>query len=114
MTSSVDSSVDADPRCCLATVVWGGAGDCRYFLDNERIILAETGARTKKLFVWDRWQDAMHVIGEYTPHETVPFSSRDLHPAWDRSGAYVAFDSTHSGQGWQVCLIRHHAGLRFA
>jgi len=84
-------------------VVWGGVGDCRYYLDNERFILAETGTQTKKLFVWDQWQDVMHVIGEYAPHETAPFSSRDLHPAWDRTGAYVAFDSTHSGQGWQVC-----------
>ena len=84
-------------------MVWGGIGDCRYYLDNERFILAETGTQTKKLFVWDRWQDAMHVIGEYAPHETAPFSSGDLHPAWDRTGAYVAFDSPHSGQGWQVC-----------
>ena len=83
-------------------VVWGGAVDCRYFLDNERFILAETGAPTKKLFVWDRWRNTLHVAGDYAPREGAPFDSRDLHPAWDRTGAYLAFDSTHSGQGWQA------------
>ncbi len=83
-------------------VVWGGAGDCRYFPDNERFILAETGAQSKKLFVWDCWRNAMHVVGDYSPRDAAPFDSRFLHPAWDRTGAFVAFDSTHSGQGWQA------------
>jgi hypothetical protein len=49
-------------------VAWGGAGDCRYFLDNERFVLSDTApAPAKKLFVWDRWSDAVHVIGEYLP-----------------------------------------------
>lgn len=49
-------------------MAWGGAGDCRYFLDNERFVLSDTApAPAKKLFVWDRWSDAIHVIGEYLP-----------------------------------------------
>ena len=49
-------------------MAWGGAGDCRYFLDNERFVLSDTApAPAKKLFVWDRWSDAVHVIGEYLP-----------------------------------------------
>lgn len=51
-----------------SAVAWGGAGDCRYFLDNERFVLSDTApAPAKKLFVWDRWSDAVHVIGEYLP-----------------------------------------------
>lgn len=85
--------------------MWGGAGDCRYFLDNERFILAETGGGArKKLFVWDRWRDSTHVIGEYAAREgtAAGFSHAGLRPVWDRVGAHVAFDSTHGGQGWQA------------
>lgn len=55
-------------------VAWGGAGDCRYFLDNERFVLSDTApAPAKKLFVWDRWSDAVHVIGEYLPQVHLTF-----------------------------------------
>ena len=94
-----------DPLRAAPAVVWGGAGDCRYFLDNERFILAETGGEVKKkLFVWDRWQRSTHVIGDYaaTAGTASGFSQAGLRPMWDRTGARVAFDSTHGGQGWQV------------
>lgn len=94
--------------------MWGGAGDCRYFLDNERFILAETGADAKrKLFVWDRWRDSTHVIGEYAAREgaAAGFSHAGLRPTWDRVGAHVAFASTHSGQGWQARLQSGLTGL---
>lgn len=90
---------------CLPAVVWAGAGDCRYFMDNERFILAETGGKAKKkIFVWDRWQRSTHVIGEYaTPTGSASgFSQAGMRPMWDRTGARIAFDSTHGGQGWQV------------
>ena len=52
--------------CVLAAVVWRGAGECRYFWDNERFMLAESGGdESSKLFVWDRWRDSIHVIGDY-------------------------------------------------
>ena len=35
------------------------------------------------------------------------FLHDDMHPAWSADACTLAFDSTHTGQGWQVCLIIH-------
>ena len=50
-----------------ATVIGGGGvGSCRYFLNNERWVLADTAAgHVNTLFIWDRWSNTAHVIGEY-------------------------------------------------
>ena len=84
----------------VCTVAWGGAGDCRYFLDNERFVLSDTApAPAKKLFVWDRWSDAVHVIGEYLPQ--VP-------PCQPLCGSLPAATSLkcHRNFGIPACTVR--------
>lgn len=35
------------------------------------------------------------------------FLHDNMHPAWSADACTLAFDSTHTGQGWQVCCSEY-------
>lgn len=59
----------------------------------------------KEVTIWDLWNDNLHTLGLYRARrEGSPFVHQGLHPVWSPDGRSLAFDSTHTGKGWQVTL----------
>ncbi|KAL3156023.1 hypothetical protein ABBQ32_013011 [Trebouxia sp. C0010 RCD-2024] len=74
-----------------------------YHQHSERFVLAVTkGPPQREMLVWDRWRGHIHTVGLYSPRkDRMAFLHDDMHPAWSPDGCTLAFDSTHTGQGWQ-------------
>lgn len=89
---------------------WPALSHCSYHQHSERFILAVTaGPPQKEILVWDRWSGHIHTVGLYSPQkDRMAFLHNDMHPAWSADASTLAFDSTHTGQGWQVCHYVHH------
>lgn len=87
---------------CAGT--WSSLSHCSYHLHTDRFILAVTaGTPQQEILIWDRWTERMHTVGLYSARkDRIGFLHHDLHPAWTADGSTLAFDSTHTGQGWQV------------
>ena len=84
---------------------------CSYHQYSERFILAVTaGPPQKEILVWDRWSGHIHTVGLYSPRkDRMAFLHDNMHPAWSADACTLAFDSTHTGQGWQVCCSEYHS-----
>lgn len=84
---------------------WPLLSHCSYHQHSERFVLAVTaGPPQREMLVWDRWSGHIHTVGLYSPRkDRMAFLHDDMHPAWSPDGCTLAFDSTHTGQGWQVC-----------
>ena len=97
------SSHGSDNVTCAGS--WAVLSHCSYHQHSERFLLAVTaGPPQKEILVWDRWSGHMHTVGLYSPRkDRLAFLHDDMHPAWSADACTLAFDSTHTGQGWQVC-----------
>ncbi|DBA83403.1 TPA: hypothetical protein ACH3X2_006540 [Trebouxia sp. C0005] len=82
---------------------WSSLSHCSYHQHSERFILAVTaGPQQKEIAVWDRWSNHVHSVGLYSARrDRSSFLHNELHPVWAPQGCTLAFDSTHTGQGWQ-------------
>ncbi|KAL3145810.1 hypothetical protein ABBQ38_015186 [Trebouxia sp. C0009 RCD-2024] len=85
---------------------WPLLSHCSYHQHSERFVLAVTaGPPQREMLVWDRWSGHIHTVGLYSPRkDRMAFLHDDMHPAWSPDGCTLAFDSTHTGQGWQVFM----------
>ena len=104
----------------MAAVSWAALSHCGYHQHSERFIVAVTaGPRQRKIVVWDRWSGHVHLVGLYSARrDRMGFLHNELHPTWAPDGCTLAFDSTHTGQGWQVtapapCVEAFRANIHF-
>ncbi|DBA87852.1 TPA: hypothetical protein ACH3X1_004849 [Trebouxia sp. C0004] len=92
---------------------WSSLSHCSYHQHSERFILTVTaGPQQKEIAVWDRWSNHVHSVGLYSARrDRSSFLHNELHPMWAPDGCTLAFDSTHTGQGWQV-FVAGVSGLK--
>ena len=90
-----------------AAVAWTSLSHCSYHEQSERHIVAVSSSwPQKEVAIWDRWSNSLHTVGLYSVQkEGALFNLPGLHPMWSPDGCSLAFDSTHTGQGWQVRLL---------
>ena len=88
-------------------MLWSSLSHCSYHQHSERFVLAVTaGPQQKEIVVWDRWTNHVHMVGLYSARrDRTSFLHNELHPMWAPDGCTLAFDSTHTGQGWQVTSL---------